>query len=49
MRFETFQNGGGFDFGLFDSSSFIRSRSNLPHVIQSHLNVDSHFAGIIRV
>ena len=49
MRFETFEDCSRFDFGLFDSSSFIRSRSDLSHMGQSHLNVDSHITHIIRV
>jgi len=49
MRFETFEDRSRFDFGLFDSSSFIRSRSDLPHMGQSHFNVDSHVTRIVRV
>lgn len=49
MRFETFEDCSRFDFGLFDSSSFIRSGSDLPHIGQSYLNVNSHVTGIIRV
>jgi len=49
MGFKTFENRSRFDFGLFDSSSFIRGRSDLSHMCQSHLNIDAPVTAILRV
>ena len=49
MGFKTFEDRSRFDFGLFDSSSFIRGRSDLSHMSQSHLNIDPPITAILRV